>query len=200
MVGSVVVLRGAREALRAFAGPGAGLRAFGVGFWLATTFVSLSLFGRVLRSTTHHHALAGVTFAIGALVVAAGLGLASARIVGIAAKAPPVARVVFLGLLAALAGLGLVYVGLHFVRAASHDAASYAVAGTVVDVAAFALAAVFASRRVRVARRALAMVGPPVAVAVAALGLTMLHDASLRDAIDARAPAYAAVTGVLSGR
>src|SRR5258708_6925172 len=36
MVAAVVVLRGAREGLRAFGGPGAELRAYGVGLWAAS--------------------------------------------------------------------------------------------------------------------------------------------------------------------
>src|SRR5260370_19944491 len=65
MVAAIVVLRGAREGLRAFGGSGAGLRIYGVGLWLASLLVGLSLFGGILRATTHHHALAGVTFACG---------------------------------------------------------------------------------------------------------------------------------------
>ena len=74
MVAAVVVLRGAREGLRAFAGPGAGLRAFGVGLWIASLIVAFTFFGGVLRAHTHHHGLAGVTFAFGALGLAIAIG------------------------------------------------------------------------------------------------------------------------------
>src|SRR5580700_5037779 len=45
MVAAVVVLRGAREGLRGFAGPGAGLRVAGAGLWLASLLVGLTLLG-----------------------------------------------------------------------------------------------------------------------------------------------------------
>jgi hypothetical protein len=200
MVASVVVLRGAREGLRAFGGPGAGLRAFGVGLWLASLLVAFTLFGSVLRATTHHHGLAGVTFAFGALAIAGVSGLACARLVAIARGATERVRRAMVFVLGTLAIASLTWVGLRFVRAASHDAASYAAAGTVVDVLAFALAALFASRRSLVSRRAIALFGPPVAVVVAAVGVTTLREAPVRDAIGERAPAFAPVVDLLSGR
>jgi hypothetical protein len=78
MVAAIVVLRGAGEGLRAFAGPGAALRAFGVGLWLVSLLVALSWFGSILRAATHHHALAGVTYAFGALALGVAFGLVSA--------------------------------------------------------------------------------------------------------------------------
>jgi hypothetical protein len=200
MVLAVVVLRGAREGLRAFAGPGAGLRLAGVGLWLASLLVGFTLLGRVLRAHTHHHALAGVTFAFGALAFALGSAVVSARVVALARGAPEFARRGLVLILGAAAVLALGYVGLRFVRAASQDAASYGAAGTVVDVLAFALAAFFASHRSLVGRRAIALVGPPIAVAVAALGVTTLRDAPVRDAIGVSAPAFVPVVDFLSSR
>src|ERR1019366_4733011 len=81
MVATVLTLRGAREGLRAFGGPGAELRAYGMALWAVWLVVALALFGSVLRATTHQHALAGVTFAFGELALAVGLALASARVV-----------------------------------------------------------------------------------------------------------------------
>lgn len=200
MVAAVVVLRGAREGLRGFAGPGAGLRAFGVGLWVAALLVSFTLLGRVLRANTHHHGLAGVTFAFGALVLAIGWALVCGRIVTLARGAPEFGRrglVLILGLAASLA---LAYVGVRFVRGASADTASYAAAGTVVDVLAFALAAFFASRPSLASRRGFAIVGPPAAVVLLALGVVALRESSLRAAIAERAPGYAPVVDLLSGR
>jgi hypothetical protein len=196
MIASVVVLRGARAGLRSFGGPGAGLRAFGVALWLASLVVAFTLFGAVLRSHTHHHGLAGVTFAFGALFIAGGSALVCVRVVSLARAAPPFARRGLVLILVAAAVLALFWVGIRFVRGASQDAASYGAAGTVVDVLAFALAAFFASRPSLVKRRSLALVGPPVAVIVAALGIATLRDASLREAIGVRAPAYAPVVDV----
>lgn len=200
MLAAVVVLRGAREGLRAFAGPGAGLRLYGVALWTATLIVGLSLFGSMLRATTHHHALAGVTFAFGALAFAVGDALVCVRVVTIARGMPERGRRIVLLALAIAVGILLLAVGVRFVRAASHDAASYAAAGTVVDVLAFALAALFASRRSLVSRRSIALVGPPIAVVVAAVGVAMLRDAPVRAAIGERAPAFGAVVEALMPR
>lgn len=197
MVASVVVLRGARSGLRALGGPGAGLRAFGVALWLSSLVVAFTLFGAVLRAHTHHHGLAGVTFAFGALAIAVGSALVCARVVSLARDAPEFARRGLVLILGTAAVLALAWVGIRFVRGASQDAASYGAAGTVVDVLAFALAAFFASRRSLVRRRAIALFGPPVAVVVAALGIATLRDAPLRDAIGVRAPAYATVVELL---
>lgn len=83
MVSAVVVLRGAREGLRAFGGPEAELRAYGVALWASSLLVALTLLGSVLRAATHQHALAGVTFAFGALGMAIGLALVCVRLVAI---------------------------------------------------------------------------------------------------------------------
>lgn len=198
MLAAVVVLRGAREGIRAFAGPGAGLRAFGVGLWLASLVVAFTFFGRMLRTHTHHHGLAGVTFAFGALVLAVALGLCCARVVTLARGAPAFARRGLLFILGAAALLALAYVGIRFVRGASIDSASYGAAGTVVDVLAFALAAFFGSRPALVERPAFAIVGPAIALVVAVLGAFTLREAPVRDAIGVRAPAYAPVVNLLS--
>jgi len=198
MVAAVIVLRGAREGLRAFGGPGSALRAFGVALWLSTLLVGLSLFGSVLRATTHHHALAGVTFAFGAVALATGSAVVCARVVSILREAP---RGVRRGLALALgfvACAAVAWVAIGFVgAAASSDDPSSAAAGTVVDVLAFALAAVFGARRSFVARRVLALVGPPVAVVLLAVGASTLKDAPLRDAIEARAPAFASAASLV---
>lgn len=198
MVAAVVVLRGAREGLRAFAGPGAGLRAFGVGLWIASLIVTFTFFGGVLRAHTHHHGLAGVTFAFGALGLAIGSGLACARIVSLARAAPDFARRGLVLILGAAAVLALGFVGLRFVRGASVDAASYGAAGTVVDVLAFALTAFFASRPSLAGRRAIALLGPPIAVVVAAVGVATWREPPVREAIGVRAPAYAPVVNLMS--
>jgi hypothetical protein len=199
MVGAVVVLRGAREGLHAFGGPGAELRAYGVVLWAGSLLAAFALLGSVLRATTHHHALAGVTFAFVAVAVAAGLALLCVRIVAILRQAPARVRrsvALTLGgcLLVALGGIGM-----RFLHAASQEPTSAPAAGMVVDVLAFSLAAVFAARRSLASRRAVALLGPPVAVAIAALGFSALGDASLRTAIDDRAPAFATLVDYVPG-
>jgi choline-sulfatase len=200
MIAAVAVARGASGGLRAYAGPGAGLRGFGLALFLSTMFVGLSVFGSVLRATTHHHGLAGVTFALGALFLAVGDALVCARVVSIVkALSPPVRRIVVPSI---LAGAAIVVFGVivRFVKAASHDEASYAAAGTVVDVLAFLLAAIFASRPWLAGRRPLAWVGPPVAVVVLAFGIGVLRDAAVRDAVATKAPAFAPMVDMLAGK
>jgi hypothetical protein len=213
MVGAVVVLRGAREGLRAFGlrsqpeldvgGAGsndaAERRAYGIVLWLASLLVLLSAFGSVLRATTHHHALAGVTYAIGALFLAIGSAIGCARVVAILAAASEGARRAGGALLAVVTAAALAWIAVRFLRAASADAASASAAATVVDVLAFLLAAGFAARPSFSGRRALALVGPPVAVTVLVLGLVTLYDGALRTAIDERAPAFSAIVDSLPG-
>jgi hypothetical protein len=191
MVAAVVVLRGAREGLRAFGGPGSALRAFGAALWVASLLVGLSVFGSVLRATTHQHALAGVTFAFGAVGLAAGSGVVCARIVSILREAPQGARRVLAVLLALVACAALAWVGLGFMRAASSEHPSSAAAGTVVDILAFTLTAMFGARRSLVASRLVALVGPPVAVVVLAVGASTWKDPPFREVIGERAPAFA---------
>jgi hypothetical protein len=200
MAASVVVLRGAREGVRAFGGPGSGLRVFGVALWFASLVVGFALFGQALRAHTHHHGLAGVTFAFGALAFALVSALVCARIVAMARAAPPIVRGGMMGILGSLAILAMGYVGLRFVHGASQDAASYGAAGTVVDVLAFTLGAFFASHAGLAGRRAIALIGPPVAVVVAAVGLSTLRDGPVRDAIAERAPAFSPVVELVPPR
>jgi hypothetical protein len=199
MVAAVVILRGAREGLRAFGGEGGELRAYGVGLWSASLLVLLSFFGSALRSTTHHHALAGVTFAFGAVVFAVGSALACVRVVAILQGLSEEKRgawVIALGLFAIAA---VAWTGLRFLHAASHDAASAIAAGNVVDILAFGLAAFFAAGQSLVSRRLVALIGPPVAVVIAVLGISALRDAPLRTAIDDAAPAFAPAVDQVPG-
>ncbi len=200
MVATVLVLRAARDGARAFAsGPDGEYRGYGVAFWLASLLVMLSIFGSVLRATTHHHALAGVTYAFGALALSIGWALVCARLVAILRDLSEGPRRVLGGSLAVMTAAGLTWVAVRFLRAASEDPASASAAATVVDVLAFALMAVFAARPSLAVQRAPALVGPPVALAVLALGLSTLHDAPLRAAIGEHAPAFYPVADLVAG-
>jgi hypothetical protein len=200
MLAAVMVLRAAREGLRAFGGPAAQLRIYGVLLWLAWLVVLLALFGSALRRTTHQHALAGVAYACGAVALALGLGVACARIVSVLAGARgEVRRTAGAALAVGTAGT-VSWIGLAFLRAVASDPASVPASGMVLDLLAFMLAAFLASRRSVAAfavRRTLALVGPPIAVALVALGLAALQDAALVAAMRDRAPAYAAALDVV---
>jgi hypothetical protein len=190
MIASILVLRGAREGLRAYGGPEMGVRSFGAALWLVSLIVTFSVFGSVLRATTHHHALAGVTFAFGALALAVGSALVCARMVAILRLASPLIRWALAGALAGLATVALAWVGFRFMVATAHDPASASAAAIVVDALAFTLAAVFAAQPSFALRRPLALSGPPVAVVIAVLGMAALRDPPLRGAIDEHAPAF----------
>jgi hypothetical protein len=187
----VALASAAREGLRAFGGPGARIRALGVGVALSWALVAMALFGSILRAVTHNRALAGVTYAFGALLLVVAVAIATRRVVTRLEGASSAAQI-GCGGAAALASLAAVgWAGLRLAEAASSDSSSGAAAALVVDVLAFALAALFAARPSFVRRRALAIAGPPVLLVVAASGFFLLRDAPLREAIEQRAPMFA---------
>src|SRR5579883_2054772 len=147
MVLAVVVLRRARVGLRSLGGADATARGLGVVVWLLSLFLVLAVVGSVLRATTHHHALAGTTFAILALGAAIVLGVLSARLSAIiAGRSDRARRVLVVGVGGGLV-LVLVVASLRFARAFTGTPDAPPAAGAfVVDVLAFAIAALFASR------------------------------------------------------
>ncbi len=183
---AVVVLRGARRGLAAFGGQGAGARALGFGMWAVWTAVALTVFGAALRATTHHHALAGVTFALGALFVALLLAVIVRRVVAMVEHWPVVAQRLCLGACIALPAGFLLFCCLRIARTSS-----YAVAMPI-DLLAYLIAAGFASRASFARRRAFAIVGPPLAALVLAYGISSLRRApSLQTLVHVRAPLLA---------
>jgi hypothetical protein len=196
---AVAVLRGAWSAWRDLGEAASPPRVFGVGLWVAGLFVWMVLFGGFLRATTHHHALAGVTYAFGALALAGGWGLVcwrtAAIFAGFAEKTQPLA----------MASLGvplfvaILYIAVRFLVVASRDASSALAAATVIDVFAFCLAGLFGSADWRLMRRLLAAIGPPLALFLGALGLTTLGDPAVLQAIREHAPAFAYAAGLIPG-
>jgi hypothetical protein len=197
---ALFVLRRARQELRALSEPGTQMRLFGLGLWLALLFITLAIFGDVLRATTHHHALAGVTFGCGALGLAVGWGLVCARLVAMLRGVSAEARRLAIVLLGGGAIATIAYLGLRFLSVASRDASSSAAVATVVDVLAFSITALLASLDWRLALKPLAIVGPPVAVFLGALGITTLRDPPVREAIGEHAPAFVSVADLISLR
>jgi len=191
MACAIVVLRGAREGLRAFAGPGAGVRIFGATLGLSALLAGLSVFGSVLRAATHHRALAGVTFAMGGLGLTVVVAVVCRRVVFLLERAGSMRRLIAEAALGLAVATTLSWVGLRFAAAASRDPASSSAAGIVVDVLAFALAALFAARPSFAQRRGLALAGPAAALLIAVLGFSMLRHLPIRTAIEERAPAFA---------
>jgi hypothetical protein len=193
MIFSVVVLRAARDGLKAFGGPGAGLRAYGAGLWLASILVCLSVLGSVLRATTHHHALAGVTFAFGAVAVAVSSAVVCARIVTILQGSSAAVRTGALVALSVAALAALAWVAVGFLVAVARDPGSSAEAATVVDVLAFAVCALVAARFSLTSRRPIALLGPPIAVVIVYVGVSTLRETSFRDTVREHAPAFASL-------
>jgi hypothetical protein len=200
MAAALVVLRRARRELHTLGGPGMRLLAFGVGLWLSLLLVSFSLLGGFLRATTHHHALAGVTFAFVALALAVGWGALCARLVAILRGAPSRIRRWGVVLFSAAALGAVAYISLGFVTAVEHDPASAKASATVIDVLAFAVVAFFAARLGERNRWSLALAGPPVAVFLVALGITALRDPPVREAIDDQASTFSGAADLFSGR
>ncbi len=199
---SIVVLRGAGRGVRALVGPPAQaqLRWFGMGLWFALLFVTLALFGGVLRAATHHRALAGVTYGCGSLAFAVIWGLVCARIVAILRGLSLGAQRFVVFSLAGAAFALVAYVLQRFVSAVSAAPSSAGAAATVVDVFAFLLTALLVSRDWRGAVRPLALLGPPFAVFVAALGITTLLDPPVRQAVAEHATTFVPIANLISGQ
>ena len=88
-IAAVALARAAREGARTVSGPDASLATWGVATWAMATFLALASLGAFLRATTHHHGLAGVTFAIGGLAVGGALALVVRRLMQMARGADP---------------------------------------------------------------------------------------------------------------
>jgi hypothetical protein len=197
---AIVLARAAEESLRTLVGPRARPAAFGGFLWLAFLLVGLVLFGKRLRETTHQHALAGVTYAFGALAFAIGLSLVCARLVRVLSGLPAALRGFSFGAFAGLATMSVVWVLTQLARSVQHDPASLAATAVVVDVIAFLAAAVLASRIAEGLRMILALLGPPIVLAVVVLGVATLREPTVCDTIDARAPALGPSAHLVSGR
>jgi hypothetical protein len=186
---AIAILRGAREGARAFAGDDASLAAWSVGAWALATFLALTVAGAGLRATTHHHGLAGVTFAFVGLAIAVFVALVVRRIAAIARALDPFGRAALLGAsIVALCAASLLVA----MRAAgsAEDLGLPPWAGdALVDALAFAIAAGFLSRPAMTKATWLARAGFPLALGVVGLGLALLSkDAALVEAIRTHAP------------
>jgi hypothetical protein len=196
---AIAIFRRTRGGFRSFAGGRAPEVSLVAAVWLLACVLVLSLLGAVLRATTHNHQLAGATYAIVATATSAALVPASARLVEIALawlqhgdKTRLFFAVILAGTCVALVVLRLV----HALPASAELSAS--ASATVIDLGAFALAAIIASRPEIGARRALALVGPPASVVLFALG--MHHISALLPALADHAPIFSAAIDLLARR
>ena len=199
MLAAVAAIRGAWHAWRDVGEALSPLRIFGAGLWVAGLFVWMALSGAFLAATTHHHTLAGVTYAFGALALAAFWGLVCRRIVAILGGLTQRGRRLAVAALGVPVLGAIAYISVRFLVAASKDPSSALAAATVIDVLAFALAALFGSVDWRLLRRPLGLMGPPLALFLGALGLATLGDPVVLRGIREHAPVFVAMATVLPG-
>jgi len=201
MIVSVLTLRQARVGLRAFSLGDGRKRSWSLFLWVGFVFFTLLIFGAPLRATTHHHALAGATFALLTGIAAIVLVPISLRLGSIAARWQEEKRRVLLGALVAVllaVALALMLV-LARILPGGASGATPAVSANLVDVLAFAMAALLASRPEFEARRTLALFGPPVAAALFIFGVRYLTASpSIGTTVEQRAPAFGPAVSILA--
>jgi hypothetical protein len=178
---AVALFGGARRGLASFGGDGATRRALGFCAWLFASVDAMIALGAILRATTHHHALAGATFALVALGAIVLLAAIARRLVAASAGWLESTAHAVLGVIAATFAVVPLVAVLKIGRSSPG-------AGILVDALAYLIAVGFLSRPSLARRRILGIVGPPLAVLVLALGLSRLRGAPLDGAVHARAP------------
>lgn len=192
---SVFILRDAYGGLRAYMGEQRSFVRVFVALWLGTVAASLDALGRVLRATTHHHALAGVTFALAAVMVVVGAGLATHRaarlIDGLRGRGLPRLHALLTTAVYALVAGMLLMAARHL-----HGKLPAESAATMVDVTALALSAALAARPEFRGFRSLAIFGPLAAVAIVVVGLMRLSP-ELGALVSSRAPAFGVFLHIL---
>lgn len=192
-VAAVAVLRRARVGVQLLAGARAPLFAMGVLLWCLIELVVLSAFGALLSKTTHHRALAGVTFAIFAVVTGVVVALVARRAATVLARKGAGAQKLGLGVVAGCAFVGVMLVGVRMARAEETLAAS-----ALVDALAFTVTTTIASSRLLGRWRPMAIAGVPVAVLVIMVGLTLLRfEPALQQALPETAPMHSLVLALL---
>lgn len=189
---ATVTLRHALAAMRLFDTSAIAAGVATAVVWGVTTFLGLAGLGAMLRATTHHHGLGGVTFAGVGLTFAAIVAIFARRFVDVCLAASPALRWLAIGVTSV--GMGVLLAS--FARHVGH---SDGVTVFAVDLVAFLFAAAFGAGAFPYRSRpfaALAFSGPPLAVVVLVLGLgTLRSSAPLRTAIAEDAPVLAAAMG-----
>lgn len=189
----VGVLRRARAGVRIAVGPHGALLAGAVLWFCVLELGVLGAFGALLRAKTHHHGLAGVTFALFALasgLVMALLAWRGARALG---RADETVQRGALGVAALASFLAVVLVGVRLARSPELGTAA-----ALVDGIALAVAVFFASSHALARVKALAIAGVPVAAVVLVLGLSTVRGQPQLEADIARvAPIHAVMLGTV---
>jgi FtsH-binding integral membrane protein len=192
-VAAVAVLRRARVGLRLLMGNKGHLLAIGVLWWSVVELGLLSMFGAVLRKTTHHHALAGVTFAAFAVVSGLLIGIFAHRTTAILARGGP--NLERMGV--AIAG-GAAFVVIMLVGVRTSRAEGLHTAAALVDALALAVMSTITSSRAFTRFRPMAIAGVPVAVLLLMIGLTTLRfDPQVRESLMEAAPVHTLLISAL---
>ena len=189
----VAVFRRGRSGLRILAGERADLFVAAALWWGVLELGILSVFGAVLRAKTHHHGLAGVTFAILALISGLVVALLAVRGVRMLLTLPPGGHRVALIVAAAATFVVVALIGIRTSRAVGlHTAAA------LVDSLALLVSGAIASTRAMARWRPLAVAGAPVAVAILLLGLACIKaEPDLKEVLAEGAPVQAWLLSLL---
>jgi hypothetical protein len=192
---AVLLLREAYVGLRAYMGAGRNFVRVFVSLWFGASAVWLDLLGVVLRATTHHHALAGVTFALTGVMGVLASGLLAHRIAGRIEALRSKGFVRTHALLSAWV-YGLVAVLVLAAARSLHTKLAPESAAVIVDVIALGLASALAARPELRAFRTLAYLGPIAAIVLVALGVAGFSR-DLGALVDLHAPAFGALLDVV---
>ena len=188
----VGVLRRARAGAQLGAGERIEVVASAVLAWTTLQILFTGFFASLLRKHTHHHGLAGVTFAIGALVCGVFMALLVRRVMTKLASMSAAAHRIALVITALMTFLVIIVAGLR-----TAPAEDLSTAAGLVDALAFAIACGIASSGVIARQRPLAIAGVPTAALVLVIGLASLHgNAVLRDALAKSAPIHGMLLSV----
>ena len=189
----VAVFRRGRTGLRQLAGEAGPLFVAAALWWAVLELGVLSVLGAVLRARTHHHGLAGVTFAILALVSGLVVALLAVRGVRMLSKMPPGGHRVALMVAAAAAFAVVALIGIRTSRAVGlHTAAA------LVDSLALLVSAAIASSRGMARWRPLAVGGVPIAAAILLLGFACVRaEPDLKELLAEGAPLQAWILSLL---
>ena len=187
---ATVLLRRAHAALRLFDAGAVSTSLLVVPIWALGSFGALAALGAFLRGHTHHHGLAGTTFAAIGAALLLFYALFSARLVAWARLlAAP-----FRWMLLALGGLAL---GAELAAVFRILSGSPGASTGCADVIALVLAAAFGALAFPAGRRTLAplaIAGPPAAAVVLVLGLAAVRSvAPLRAELELEVPLLSAV-------
>lgn len=192
----VAIFRRARAGLTLLAGERAPLLAAAVLWWSVLQLGLLSIVGSILRAKTHHHGLAGVTFALFALTSGIVIGLLAARGASMLERLPGAGDRIRRVALTIVTLVALLLLGLVELR--TSRATGLHTAAALVDILALMAASGLASTRIVTRWRALAFGGIPLAAAIAILGIATLRTTpNLSTILAESAPVQAWLLGLL---